>query len=381
MDDKDANATSIEQQVIDGEVWNAFCDHLKQAGQQILRPETPDDAFTRAEGWRYLTRLTRIALDMFMECSDRDFPTFYMPSHETAKIGADNPDNLYLRAEIDGNHQYRVSGSRGSVHYLGLIAIAGGYEDSDARMQPVAAIDTHQGLEANADGSIEILLSREAIPGKESGNWLQLTEDTCAVLVRQTFLDRGAEEPARLTIERVNASEKPLPLSAEQVAQNLRSTTAFVEGTARLFADWAQGYLPRPNELPPADQAVCRKAGGDPNIIYYHGYFELEDDQALVVEVERIPECQTWNLQVDNYWMESLDYRYHQIHVNKHTARYESDGSVRIVISKRDPGLPNWLETTGHKCGTLCFRWVGAAEQVDPVTRVVSLSDLKGSET
>ncbi len=365
---------TLEQQVVDGEVWEAFCDQLKQAGQQILRPETPADAFNRAEGWRYLTRLTRIALDMFMECSDRDFPTFYLPSHETAKIGADNPDNLYLRAEIDGRHEYRVSGSRGSVPYLGLIAIAGGYENSDARMQPVAAIDSHQGLSANPDGSIEILLSREPRPG----NWLPLTEDTCAVLVRQTFLDRGAEEPARLTIERVGAAEKPRPLSASQLAQNLRATSAFVEGTARLFADWAQAYTARPNTLPLADQAVCRKAGGDPNILYYHGYFELDDDQALVVDIARIPACETWNLQVDNYWMESLDYRYHKIHVNKHTARYNDDGSVRIVISARNPGHANWLETAGHRLGTLCFRWVGAAEQVDPQTRVLSLAQLEG---
>ncbi len=363
---------SIEQQVVDGDVWNAFCDQLRQAGQQILRPETPADAFTRAEGWRYLTRLTRIALEMFMECSDRDFPDFYMPSHETAKIGADNPDNRYLRAEIDGRNEYRIRGTRGTVDYLGLIAIAGGYEDEDARMQPVSSIDTVKGLAPDADGSIEILLSRDPAPG----NWLPLTEDTCAVLVRQTFLDRDEEEPAKLSIERVGADDRPRPLSPETLARNLLSTSAFVEGTARLFADWAQGYKARPNELPPADQAVCRKAGGDPNIFYYHGYYELAEDEALVVEVSRIPQCQTWNLQLDNYWMESLDYRYLKVHVNKHTASYNTDGSVRIVISERDPGLPNWLGTAGHRVGTLCFRWVGAREQVHPVTRVVRVSEL-----
>lgn len=368
------NERELEQKVIDGRVWEEFCEHLKRSGQQILRPEAPADAFTRAEGWRYLTRLTRIALDMFMECNDRDFPAFYRPSHETAKIGADNPDNVYLRAEIDGRNEYRIVGTRGSVHYLGLIAIAGGYEDKEAKMVPVASIDTHKGLTANADGSIEIWLSREPKPG----NWLKLTDNTNAVLVRQTFLDRNGEEAAQLTIHRVADESKPQPLSPQRLATNLAATTAFVEGTARLFADWAQGYKERPNELPPADQAVCQKVGGDPNIFYYHGYFDLKDDEALVVDVARIPECENWNLQVDNYWMESLEYRYHKIHVNKHTARYNDDGSVRIVIASRDPGHPNWLDTAGHRVGTICFRWIGADEQVHPSARVMKLAELEG---
>ncbi len=89
--------------------------------------------------------------------------------------------------------------------------------------------------------------------------------------------------------------------------------------------------------------------GGDPNIFYYHGYFELAEDEALVIEVERIPECRAWNLQTDNYWMESLDYRYHRIHLNKHTAKYRADGGVTMVLAHRDPGVDNWLDTAGHR--------------------------------
>ena len=47
--------------------------------------------------------------------------------------------------------------------------------------------------------------------------------------------------------------------------------------------------------------------------------------EVLEIRAPRIPECQTWNFQLDNYWMESLYYRYHRITVNKHTARYEDD--------------------------------------------------------
>lgn len=362
--------TDFEQRIASGQSWDDFCDTLKRAGRQILRPEAPADALTRAEGHRYLSRLLRIALEMHVESADRAFPAFYQPSHETAKIGADNPDNRYLRAELDGRLDYRISGSRGTVDYLGFGTQAGGYE-KDGRNAPTGYLDSRQ-LQVDADGRFSITVSSRPQPG----NWLPMTEATRTVIVRQTFLDRERETAAELRIERLDAEARPAPLSPALIDQGLRSAALFVEGTARLFADWAAAYQAQPNALPPADQALCQAVGGDPNIFYYHGYFELAADQALVVELDRVPDCQNWNLQVDNYWMESLDYRYHRIHVNKHTARVGPDGRVRIVIADRDPGLPNWLTTAGHRSGTLCFRWIGAAEIVHPQVRVLAFDRL-----
>ena len=75
--------------------------------------------------------------------------------------------------------------------------------------------------------------------------------------------------------------------------------------------------------------------------------------------------------------MESLDYRYHTIHTNKHLAHYEDDSSVRLVVAHENPGHPNWLETAGHSSGTMCFRWVRAKEHPQPQTRLIKLTDLK----
>ena len=46
--------------VISGASWAQFCEALKAAGAEVLRPETPATELDRAEGWRYLTRLTRV---------------------------------------------------------------------------------------------------------------------------------------------------------------------------------------------------------------------------------------------------------------------------------------------------------------------------------
>lgn len=363
-------ASSLEEQVVSGQAWHEFCEVLKRAGQQILRPEAPQDAFTRAEGFRYLSRLIRIGLEMHVEGANPDFPYLIIPSHETAKIGADNPDNHYQYARLNGRNDYRIRGNRGTVSYLSFGSQKGGYE-TDSKMEQTGFIDA-QHIEFEADGSFELVLSQTPRPG----NWLPLNAASNALVVRQTFLDRHTEKPAQLTIERIGSGAKPLPLDPAQLHGGLLKAASFVENTSRLFADWARGYQSHPNQLPPADQAVCQAAGGDPNIFYYHGYWALEEDEALLIDVERVPECRFWNLQIDNYWMESLDYRYHRIHANKHSARHNDKGGVTMVLAHRDPGLPNWLETAGHRVGTMAMRWVGATEHVHPTTRVVKLAEL-----
>ena len=113
MKKNDAEGRAVER-VVSGEVWADFCDALKRAGDVILRERSPDDALDRAEGWRYLSRLTRLALEQSVEHADPEAPTFYRLSHETAKIGADNPDAFYQNCIIDGRHDYRLSGTRGT---------------------------------------------------------------------------------------------------------------------------------------------------------------------------------------------------------------------------------------------------------------------------
>ena len=357
-------AANPREAVMSGEAWAQFCDHLRRAGEQVLRPEAPGSELDRAEGFRYLTRLLRIGLDMHLEFADADAPGFLLPSHETAKIGADNPDNLYLMSRIDGRQEYLIRGERGSVDYLSFGSQKGGYE-TDGRMTQTGFLDGVD-LQCDAGGRFEIVLSQHP----PTVNGLRIEPETNAVIVRQTFRDRAVEQPARMSIRRRDGGT-PQPLSAERLATALSRTAHFVEGTARLFADWSQSYLAHPNTLPLADQALCQRVGGDPNIVYYHSYWRLAADEVLVIHLPRIPDCRFWNLQINNWWMESLDYRYHRIHHNAHSAQRSSDGSVTMVLSHEALAHPNRLETTGHDCGTFCLRWVGASEAVQPETRVM----------
>ena len=66
--------TPAEERVLSGRAWDEFCDTLKAAGASVVAPGAPRDAFTQAEGYRYLARLARAGLENFLECSDVDAP-------------------------------------------------------------------------------------------------------------------------------------------------------------------------------------------------------------------------------------------------------------------------------------------------------------------
>jgi len=360
--------SGARERILDGRAWVDFCEGLRRAGDVVLREGSPRDPFDRAEGFRYLSRLARGALETFVECSDPDFPVFRRPAHETLKIGADNPDNHYQSATVSGRNEYVIRGRRNTVHYLGIGTYYGNYGSSARRGQSGYIED----FDVSPDGRFEVTLSCDERPG----SWLRMEPDTDLVIVRQTFQERAREAIAELTIERVGGPPAPAPVTPEGVDAGLQAAAAWVEGTARLFADWAEGFAKRTNDLPRFDAAVATAAHGDPNIVYYHGYWELGPDEAYVVEVTP-PDCDYWNFQVNNHWMESLDYRYHRVALNHHEAARRPDGSVRLVLAHEDPGVPNWLETAGHRRGTCCLRWVGAREHPDPAVRVLPLGEVR----
>lgn len=354
----------------DAGTWRDFCHALEEAGEAVFRAGRPNDPVNRAEGLRYLTRLLRAGLESHVESSDPCHPRFFQLSNETIKIGNDNPDNIYHNANVSGAYDYRIRGQLGTVPYLSFGTKGGGYE-TDGAMRPTGQLDL-AGMQVEPDGSFEIELSCE----QKSGNWLPMESATSSLIVRQTFEDRARETPASYTIECLNPDRSDT-LAPEALGAALLRTTDFVRNTSGIFVDWMEMFQRHTNELPSNDQAMCQRLGGDSNIHYHNSRWRLAADEALVVEVKP-PRCATWNLQLSNYWMESLDYRYHRIHVNKHTAHYEPDGSVRIAIARVDPGprWPNWLSTCEHDQGAMLFRYVDAVETPEIKTRVVAFDQL-----
>jgi hypothetical protein len=358
------------ERIVSGRSWEEFCEQLKLAGASLMYPGAPRDPFQQSEGIRYLSRLTRAGLEAFVEYNDPSFPVFRRLTNETVKMGADNPDNHYFNAQISGKYEYLIRGKRNTIHYIGFFTQNGNYGTTGG-MAPCGKLD-HSELKMEDDGTFEIILSKTP-KGK---NWLRIEDETGLVIVRQTFLNREREIPAELAIQNLSGQKAPGNLTPAMMDEGLRTASLFVAGASLLFARWANGFRKHTNRLPRFDDSVSNAAGGDPAIIYYHSHWKLSDDEALVIEVKP-PDCDSWNFQLNNYWMESLDYRYFTISINKASAQYQPDGSVKVIVSGRDPVLPNWINTCGHNEGTMCWRWYRLKDgenAVEPSCKVIELT-------
>jgi hypothetical protein len=163
------------------------------------------------------------------------------------------------------------------------------------------------------------------------------------------------------------------PLAFEQIEDRLAKAGGFVRNTGKTFLQLA-GILGKDvNGLPAVDEALMQAMGGDPNYLYYWSAFKVEPDQALLIHLPEVPECENWGLCIYNYWLESLDYSRARINLNKFTSTPNPDGSVTIVLAHRQPEGGEWLSTCDHVLGNMMFRWTSAKKNVAPRTALVQL--------
>jgi hypothetical protein len=347
-------------------IWADFCQKLAEAGEILLRPGSPGTPLDQAEGVRYLSRLTRTALNMLVDSSDPDFPRIFQLTDDRIKIGADNPDNIYQQIVVRGDREYRLWGRRNTVPYLSIGSKANRYA-IDGTMASTGEIEFDD-VELEPDGSFEIIASAT----RKGKNWLPLADDSSLIIIRHTFEDKATQQPAEIHVECLNRPEAPALLTPEKIEAQLTQAAAWVRGTANTFAEWSEWFKGSPNRIYEAEQSIWYKAGGDPKIWYGHAYYDLAPGEAWVLEVMP-PPCRMWNFQLDNWWMESLDHVHQKIWVNNTHAKAEPDGRVIVVCADRDPGFGNWVDLAGHRQGTALWRWFEAENFPVPQCKVIKL--------
>ena len=62
-------------------------------------------------------------------------------------------------------------------------------------------------------------------------------------------------------------------------------------------------------------------------------------------------------MHLSNFWGESFDYANRLTSLNGFQSERSSDGWLRYVVAHEDPGVPNWLDTTGQREGFMSPRW------------------------
>jgi hypothetical protein len=323
----------------------AFTEAVTEAEKLVANPPFDISDQDRAEGFDYLAGSIRSSLQMAFDY-DLEHPVLINPTHQYARQGLDNPDAVYFNAYLDPEGSYVVSGVRGTTADLSFQVMDGTYSSGGAP-GTVAAFDDRQ-LEIRGDKSFEWRFGPEL--GLKKGSTL---------IIREVYDDWNTEDRGTIRIQRLDTAGQPrAALTPERVAKRYGVAAKMLVGkinTWFAFPEWFT-YKEPVNTL----TAPKSTPGGLASQFSSIGHYDLAPvdgrDQAMIVTVP-VSDCAYQAIQVGSRWYISTDYEHHQSSLSKAQSHADPDAKFRYVVSERNPGIANWLETTGHPQGVMMLRW------------------------
>jgi hypothetical protein len=325
------------------------------------------------EGYDYLAGSIRASLQMAW-AFDREFPFFINSTNQHTKMGLDNPDTIYYHANITDDAEYVVTGRRGTTADLSFQVMNGDYSPASSP-DSLAAFDARQ-ITLEPNGAFEVRFG----PARESAgpNYFVLAPGAAMLIVREVYSDWDSEQRGEIHIQRVDtAGRAPRPLTHERMGKKYAVAGRMLLSRIRTwfaFPEWF--YLNEPvNTL--TEPRVT--PGGLASQFSAVGHYDLAEDQAMVVTVPA-SDMPYQGIQLGSMWYVSLDYVNHQTSLTADQARVDPDGMIRFVISERNPGVTNWLETLGHTRGYVQLRWQQVSRELTaedgPTAEVVKVHEL-----
>ena len=342
------------------------------------------DPLDVVEGYRYVGQVLGVVSELLIE-ADPDHPRLASMASPARKLQGDNPDALYHYARIRGDRSYRISGSVGEAVYTSFTVHA---RDEGGAIAGTVLTDVNdRDFKVGADSHYEVVLSAD----RPTGNWIELHPDAYCVIVRSYFgLETSVQSQptidVEIEIECLDDVAPPPPLDDATLA------TRLAEGVALLRHNTLGQRIPGagptgpfgakgPNDLatPFSFRASGMEVPGAVDVYYSTGRFDLAPDEALVM-TGRLPVGVFANIMLWNRHMQTLEYRHRTTSLNGVQLAVDENRNYRIVIAHEDPGVPNWLDTAGHRTGTMFWRFLLPEEDpAKPHCEVVALTDIQES--
>lgn len=329
-----------------------FLDVIKNTDRTFLDPEKIIDEQGRVDGYRHIFHLLRTSIDFYL-FNDPLRPDFMLLATPYHKILGDNVDSVYYFTQVRGDQEYVIKGRRFDSCYLSF-CIYGGSPDGELSERVTQNVN-HTDIEFEEDGSFEIRFT----PDPKGKNEFKLDEDAVTLFTREYFFDRPNSTESELSVINTKEYESPRPLDDKELARRIHVMTTFFEQTtwiAPLPVDF-----PLNDFLPPFPFEADQGGWGTVDNIYCFGRFRLEEKQYLKIRFTS-PECCYWGIQTWNFLMQSMDYKNHNVCINKGTARANDDGSYTVYLSHRPMDADNWISTAFYKEAIIFCRWLLAEE-------------------
>ena len=335
-----------------------------------------------AEGQRYLMHLLSAGIDFYLEGNPQR-PWFINMVSPVRKFLGDNPDARYFFAPIDGEQYYRISGTRQADEYISYTVHTGGH-DGNWNGPGISHIN-HTELEFDSDGHYEIILG----PKQRGRNWLETGPKAFYVVNRHYYEHKRSAAGNPLIEPQLHiepAAPGPLPaqqLSDEETASRLNYIGNF------LRVSTIDQPVPNPDSVPVWWSLVPNQMGQVVNFgenqddiglgaidnTYTAGPYSLQPGQCLLME-GHLPQCFFANVVLWNRYLQTDNYLYRQVSLNRKQMKLRRGGGYRIVVAPENPGVNNWLDTAGRSNGIIQWRFLLARNEVErPRCRVVSIAE------
>ncbi|MET0660891.1 MAG: hypothetical protein ABW110_22355 [Steroidobacteraceae bacterium] len=284
--------------------------------------------------------------------------------------GAANHDTIYQFAPLDANGVYRVAGKKGSEIIASLMFRRGGPNTGEVHGAPLGEIDV-QALSCGPDGKFSVVLSKEK-PRECPGEWFAIPPLTTGLVARHVTVE-PTDVDGVWSIERLDRCGPPA--IQDDVAERMRLMSSFVNRLNRLVITW----LKKQRDESGVNRFVPERFQGHGGIalqLYYQAVFELEADEALILESELPESVLYWSVQLFDPFYNAIDFVLHASARNFRQAHIDTDGKARFVIAKEDPGVANWLDPAGYLRGGVMWRWHTASSFPEPTLKRVKLAQL-----
>ena len=331
----------------------SFADAVLEAEKVIESAPHIETEQDLLEGYEYLAGSIRAAVQSAF-AHEKDFTFFMRSATPYTKLGLDNPDTLYFSARIRDDAEYVVTGRRGATADLSFQILSGDYNPEDVPDSLQAFDDREVHVEADGTFVMHFGPERGAAAAAKGPNYFTLAPGANMLLVREVWSDWDAT-PGTIAIQRVDRiGEQPPPLTKALLQRRFDSAGKALVQQLKTFLQFPEWFYLK---LPVNTMTEPRLTPGGLATQYSSvGHYDLREDQALIVTVPK-SEAPYQGFQLGSMWYISLDFVNHQTSLTSHQARADADGKLRFVVSERNPGVANWLETTGHRRGYLQIRW------------------------
>ncbi len=355
--------------------WEQLLDDLRPLGERMrqrLPARLRDDPHVRQEATRLLLAgLLRTTNDAIAH--DRAHPMFVPELNLIQNIFQPNADTIYKAALIGKGGSYRMRGERGDVRMMVMAQLG---PDTLRTGQHHPALDTNDflGLPLDGDGRFDVVIAPER-PAGWTGDWFPLHPDCEKFMLRIVGCRWGEEREPRFGIDRLDTpAAKGRPTLAELAARF--AEIPFTTATCALaFPDKVE-KLRDAGTVNILNVVDFSQMSGLQRQSYYEGAYDLADDEALITEVAIPDQVGYWSLILTNELYETTDWVNNQSSLNDAQGVVDGDRVFRAVISARDPGVHNWLDTSGYPRGAVQGRWFDTDARPTPTARVVKLAEV-----